>query len=280
MSPKPLSKSSAKIHSTAIVDSSACLSDSVEVGPYCIVGKDAELHDNVILKSHVVIDCKVSVGSGTTIFPFASLQPPQDLKYKGEASELIIGKNNIIREHVTLNTGTEGGGMITRIGDDCLFMVGSHVAHDCHIGNNVVLVNNATLAGHVTVEDFAIIGGLSAVLQFVRIGAHAMVGGMSGVEKDVIPYGLVRGNRARLTGLNVIGLKRRGATKDEIHNLREAYNNLFMNKSTVFNQRLQEVEAEFGDSKIVQSVLEFIRAESKQGLCHPASDHEHDTDEG
>lgn len=269
----------AKIHPTAIVDAGAKIADSVVIGPYCHIGPHAALKDKVTLKSHVVIDCKATIGEGTTIFPFASLQPPQDLKYKGEESEIIIGKNNIIREHVTINTGTSGGGMKTVIGDNCLFMVGSHVAHDCHIGNHVVLVNNATLAGHVTVEDYAIIGGLSAVHQFVRIGAHSMVGGMAGVEQDVIPNGLVMGNRARLTGLNIIGLKRRGVGKDEIHNLREAFKHLFLNKSVVFTQRVQEVEAEFGDSEIVNSLLTFIQADSKRGLCHPPNDHEFDVDE-
>lgn len=261
------------IHPTAIVADGAKVDKTAEIGPYCVVGKDAVLGKNVVLKSHVVIDCIAEIGEGTVIYPFASLQPPQDLKYKGEKSKLVIGKNNTIREHVTLNTGTEGGGLLTQIGDNCLLMVGAHVAHDCKIANNVILVNNATLAGHVEVDDFAIVGGLAAVHQFVRIGSHAMIGGMSGVEQDVIPNGLVMGNRAKLTGLNVIGLKRRGLSKDDIHSLREAYNQLFHNKGTVFAQRIQEVEAEFaGESEVIDGLLAFIKESSKRGLCHPASD--------
>ena len=200
-----------EIHPTAIVEPGARLGEGVVIGPYCCVGGKVELGDGVRLHSHVVVAGKTTIGPNTQIYPFASIgHPPQDLKYKGEESELVIGANNVIREHATMNPGTAGGGLITRIGDNCLFMVGAHVAHDCDIASNVILANNATLAGHVAVDEFAILGGLSAIHQFCRIGRHAMIGGMSGVENDVIPYGSVTGNRARLEGLNIVGLRRRG----------------------------------------------------------------------
>ena len=181
--------------------------------------------------SHVVIDGRTTIGDGTRIFPFASIGlEPQDLKYRGETSSLVIGRDNTIREYVTINPGTTGGGMVTRIGDNCLFMVGAHVAHDCQMANHVVMANNATLAGHVIIEDYAVLGGLCAVHQFVRIGRHAMIGGMSGVERDVIPYGQVMGDRARLTGLNIIGMQRRGFSRDDIQGLRNAYQFLFYSR--------------------------------------------------
>ena len=216
------------VHPTAIVEDGAKLGKDVDIGPYCIVGANVSLGDGVRLHSHVVVGGRTTVGDSTEIFPFASIGlAPQDLKYAGEESELIVGARVRVREHVTMNPGTSGGGMLTRVGDDCLFMVGSHVAHDCIVGNNVILANNATLAGHVEVGDFAIIGGLSAVHQFVRIGAHAMIGGMSGVEHDLIPYGSAMGERARLRGLNLVGLQRRDFTRDDITNLRTAYRILF-----------------------------------------------------
>ena len=198
------------IHPTAVIEDGAELGANVEVGPYSIVGAEVSLGDGVRLHSHVVVGGQTTIGPGTEIFPFASIGlAPQDLKYAGEKSTLTIGARVRIREHVTMNPGTEGGGLITSVGDDCLFMVGSHVAHDCIVGNNVILANNATIAGHVQVGDFAILGGLSAVHQFVRIGAHSMIGGMSGIEQDLIPYGSAMGERARLRGLNLVGIKRR-----------------------------------------------------------------------
>ena len=194
------------IHSTAIVDPKATLAGDVTIGPYSVVGENVVLGAGVRLMSHVVVDGHTQVGAGTVIYPFASIGlPPQDLKYGGEPSVLEIGVNNVIREHVTMNPGTEGGGMITRIGDNCLFMVASHVAHDCQLGDHVIMANNAALGGHVSVGEWAILGGLSAIHQYVRIGRHAIVGGMSGVEHDVIPYGSVMGDRARLAGLNLVG---------------------------------------------------------------------------
>ncbi len=206
------------------------------------------------------------------IFPFASIgQQPQDMKYRGEDSELIVGANTVIREHVTMNPGTGGGGLVTRTGSNCLFMVGAHVAHDCFVGDNAILVNNATLGGHVKIGDFAIIGGLSAVHQFVRIGAHAMVGGMSGVENDVIPYGSVTGNRAHLSGLNVIGLKRRNFGRDQIHDLRNAYRLLFAQEGTM-QERLDDVAESFADNGLVMEIVDFMRVGSSRAICQPKLD--------
>ncbi len=257
------------IHATAIVDSSAQLGADVTIGPYCVVGPNVQLGDGVTLKSHAVVEGHTQVGSNTTIFPFAAIGLiPQDLKYGGEESELVIGSNVVVREHVTMNPGTQGGGMLTSVGDGCLFMVGSHVAHDCRIGNNVVFANNATLAGHVEVGDHAILGGLSAVHQFVRIGKHAMVGGMSGVENDVIPFGSVTGNRAHLSGLNIVGLKRRGFDREAIHNLRNAYRLLFAPEGTM-QERLADVASTFASNATVMEIVEFIRADSSRAICQP-----------
>ena len=257
------------IHPTAIVDSKAKVGDGVVIGPYCVVEAGVTLGDSVRLHSHVVVGGLTRIGAETEIYPFASIGlPPQDLKYSGEYSELIIGERNRIREHVTMNPGTSEGGMITRVGDDCLFMVGSHVAHDCLMGDHIVMANNATLAGHVVVGDYAILGGLSAVHQFVRIGRHAIVGGMSGVENDVIPYGSVMGDRARLSGLNVIGLKRRNFAKDEIHNLRTAYRMLFAEEGTL-QERIDDVVGLFGDNADILEIVDFMRADSSRGLTQP-----------
>ncbi len=259
----------AQIHPTAIVAHGARLADDVVIGPYCVVGECVVLAGGVRLISHVVVDGRTTIGERTRIFPFASIgHEPQDLKYDGEASSLEIGADNTIREHVTMNPGTAGGGMVTRIGDHCLFMVGAHVAHDCQIGNYVIMANNATLAGHVVVEDHALLGGLSAVHQFVRIGRHAMIGGMSGVERDVIPYGQVMGDRARLHGLNIIGMQRRGFSRDDIQSLRSAYNCLFGDTGTL-SERVEEVARRFGGIRPVDDLVAFIRADSSRAICQP-----------
>ena len=209
-----MTSSPSSIHETAIVNRNAEIHPSVIIGPYSVVGPNVVLQEGCHLEPHVIIGGNTKLGPNNHVFSFASIGlQPQDLKYKGEESSLEIGAENVIREHVTMNPGTEGGGMVTKVGDRCLFMVGAHVAHDCHVGNNVILANNATCAGHVEVGDFAILGGLSAIHQFVRIGKHAMIGGMSGVENDVIPYGSAMGNRAHLSGLNVVGLKRRNFSR-------------------------------------------------------------------
>lgn len=257
------------IHKTAIVDGKAGIGADVSIGPYCIVGPDVTLGDGVELKSHVVIDGRTAVGAGTVIYPFAVIGlPPQDLKYKGEPSTLTIGSNNVIREYVTMNPGTEGGGMETRVGDNGLYMIGVHVAHDCNIGTGVIMANNATLAGHVVVEDFAVIGGLAAVHQFVRIGAHAMIGGLSGVEQDVIPFGSVMGERANLSGLNIIGMKRRGFDREAIHGLRSAFKEIFDETGTL-GDRLNVVADDYAGNEAVAQVVVFIRAESNRGLTRP-----------
>jgi UDP-N-acetylglucosamine acyltransferase len=259
----------AKIHPTAIVDPKARIGEGVTIGPYCTVGGDVVLGDNVELVSHVVAAGHTEIGIDTRIFPFATVGlPPQDLKYKGEPTRLVVGREVIIREHATLHPGTAGGGGLTSVGDGCLLMVGCHVAHDCKLGNKVILANNATLGGHVHVGDHAMMGGLSAVHQYVRIGQHAMVGGMTGVEGDVIPYGLVMGDRARLAGLNLVGLKRRGFSRDEIHALRAAYRMLFAAEGTLV-ERLEDVTELFGQMKVVMDIVEFIRTDANRPICQP-----------
>lgn len=258
------------IHPTAIVSPSVQLGKNVEIGPYCVVGENVVLADNVKLVSHVCVAGRTTVGEGTIIYPFASIgHPPQDLKFHGEQSELIIGKNNTIREHVTMNPGTEGGGMKTVVGDNGLFMMSCHVAHDCQVGNNVIMANNATLAGHVHVGDFVLLGGLSAVHQFVRIGTHAVIGGMSGVENDVIPFGRVKGERAFLAGLNLIGLERRGFDKDQIRLLQRAFNQLFGDEGTM-DQRIESVESDFSNNEIIMDIVRFAREKTRFPLCQPS----------
>jgi UDP-N-acetylglucosamine acyltransferase len=260
---------STQIHPTAIVDPNAELGTGVVIGPYSIVGAHVKLHDKVELKSHVVVEGRTTVGEGSVIYPFASIgHAPQDLKFHGEPSELIIGKNNTIREHATMNPGTESGAMKTVVGDNGLFMMSTHVAHDCVIGNHVIMANNATLAGHVTVGDHALIGGLSAVHQFIRIGAYAVIGGMSGVESDVIPYGRVKGERAFLAGLNLIGLERNGFSKDQIRNLQKAFNELFGDEGTM-DQRIEIVSGDFASDQAVMQIIDFARSKTRFPLCTP-----------
>ncbi len=260
-----------QIHPTAVIEEGAILGDNVKIGPYCVIGPNVKLGDNVELKSHVVVDGYTSIGDGTIVWPFASLgTAPQDLKFKGEKSVLIIGKNNKIREHVTMNPGTETDKMKTVVGDNCLFMMASHVAHDCVVGNNVILANNATLAGHVEVGDFAIIGGLSAVHQFCRIGHHAMIGGMSGVEYDVIPFGLVKGERAQLAGLNYIGLERRGFTKEQVQNLMKAFKQLFDTNAGTLAERTDKVAGSFAHDTAVMRMIDFMRAKEGRSVLQPA----------
>lgn len=260
------------VHPHAIVEPGAKLGAGVRVGPFCTIGKDVTLHDGVELVSHVVIAGETELGARVRVFPFASLgHPPQDLKFKGERTRLVVGEDSVIREHVTMNPGTSGGGGLTQVGARCLVMAGAHVAHDCKVGNNVVMVNQATLGGHVHVGDFAILGGISAVHQFVRIGKHAMIGGMTGVEGDVIPYGIVMGDRARLQGLNIVGLKRRGFSREEIHDLRTAYRLLFAQEGTMA-ERLDDVAELYGKAQAVMDILEFIRGANNRPICLPKVD--------
>ncbi len=257
------------IHPTALIEKGADLASNVSIGPYCVVGPHVKLADGVTLKSHVVVDGDTTIGEGTTIYPFASIgTAPQDLKFHGEKSRLIIGKNNVIREHATMNPGTEGGCMKTVVGDNGLFMVATHIAHDCIVGNNVIMANNATLGGHVTVGDNVLIGGLAAVHQFVRIGDFAVIGGMSGVENDVIPFGRVKGERASLAGLNLVGLERGGFDKDAIKTIQKAYNLLF-GKNDNFESRLQKTKNSFQDNELVARILDFAEQKSRFALCQP-----------
>lgn len=257
------------IHATAIVEDGAEIGTDVTIGPFCHVGPLAKLGDGVTLISHVVVAGRTHIGAGTSVYPFAAIGlQPQALRFQGEPSELIIGKNCMIREHATLHPGTAFGRMKTEVGDNCLLMVGTHIAHDCIVGNNVVMANNATLGGHVQVGDFVTFGGLAAVHQHVRIGKHAMIGGLSGVENDVIPFGSVMGDRARLSGLNVIGLKRRGFSRDEIHLLRNAYRLLFAQEGTLA-ERLSDVAELFNSNGTVMDIIEFIRADSERSICQP-----------
>ena len=260
-----------QIHQTAIVDPKAEIGKGANIGPFCLIGSGVKLGRNVKLHSHVVVEGHTTIGEETEIYPFASIgHIPQDKKFGGENSRLEIGASNRIREHVTMNPGTEGGGMVTRVGANGLFMIGSHIAHDCIIGDNVILANNATLAGHCVIQDFAILGGLSAVHQFVRIGAHAFIGGMTGIENDVIPYGMAIGNRAALSGLNIIGLKRQGFDREQIHTLRKAYRMLFSNDGTLA-ERLEDVDKMFGSDQGVAQIIDFIRSESGRSLCSPSN---------
>ncbi len=261
------------IHPSSIIESGAQIGENVFIGPYCCVGPDAVLGDGVRLMSHVVVAGRTHIGPNTHIYPFASIgHQPQDMKYHGERSTLEIGANNIIREQVTMNPGTEGGGMVTRVGNNCLFMVGAHVAHDCIVGNHAIFANNATLAGHVIVEDYAVLGGLSAVHQFVRIGRHSMIGGMSGVEQDVIPYGSVLGNRARLAGLNIVGLKRRKFSRSEIADLRKAYRLLFAEEGSMA-ERVKDASEMYKGNRAVMDIVEFMRVDSSRSICQPRTEH-------
>lgn len=262
----------ARVHPTAIVSSGARLGSGVRIGPYCIVGEHVVLHDNVELISHVSIDGHTEVGAGSRIFPFASVgHEPQDLKYRGEASRLVIGERCIIRESVTINPGTEGGGMLTRIGNDCLIMASAHVAHDAIIGNNVVMANYVGVAGHCQIGDNVIFGGTCVIHQFTRIGAHAFIGAQSMVDGDVIPYGMAVGNRAVLTGLNLVGLKRRQFDREDIHRLRAAYRLIFASEGTL-RERVEDAAVMFKGDALVQDVVAFIAAASDRPILSPRND--------
>ncbi len=252
------------------IDKKAKISASAKIGPYTVIGPDVEIGENVEIYSHVHIAGNTKIGDGTVIFPFASIGTiPQDLKFKGENSKLEIGKNNKIREYVTINPGTEGGGGLTKIGDNCLFMISSHIAHDCCVGSNVIIANNVPLGGHVTIEDNVVIGGNSAVQQFTRIGKMAMIGGMTGVLHDVIPYGLSTGNRNSLNGLNLIGLRRAKFDNKDILGLSEAYKEIFATKNLTEN--INKLNGEFKKNPLVKNVIEFITKDKKRSICTPFS---------
>ena len=256
------------IHSSSIIDKNAKVSKSVKIGPFCYVGPNVELLDDVELVSNVHIEGYTKVGKGTKIFPFSSIgTQPQDLKFKNEKNSLSIGEKNIIREYVTINPGTEGGGSKTEIGNNCLFMISSHIAHDCKIGNNVIIANNVPLGGHVTIEDSVVIGGNSAVQQFTRIGRLAMIGGMTGVLKDVTPFGLSIGNRNYLQGLNLVGLRRKKYENHKIMELSKAYKKIFSSKNLFEN--LTKINGEFKDNELVNEIVTFMEKDKKRPICSP-----------
>ena len=258
------------IHKTSIIDPKAKIADNVEIGPYCVIGAKVEIKDNTIIHSHVNISGKTSIGKGNKIYPFACIgNHPQDLKYKNEETDLIIGDNNTIREYVTINPGTVGGGGKTTIGNKCLFMISSHVAHDCTVGNNIIIANNVPLGGHVIIEDNVVIGGNSAVQQFTRIGKMAMIGGMTGVLHDVIPFGLSTGNRNLLQGLNLIGLRRAKFENKDILGLNDAYKEIFVSKNLTEN--ISKLNGSFQENPLVKNVIEFITKDKKRSICTPFS---------
>ena len=257
------------IDKTAIINKNAKVHSSVKVGPYSIIGPNVEIGENTEIQSHVSITGNTKIGKGNKIYPFVSINDPQDLKYNGEITSLVIGDNNKIREYVTINPGTLGGGGKTVIGNNCLFMISSHIAHDCQVGNNVIIANNVPLGGHAIIEDNVVIGGNSAVQQFTRIGKMAMIGGMTGVLHDVIPYGLSTGNRNSLQGLNLIGLRRAKFENKDILGLSEAYKLIFGSKN--INENISKLNGSFQENPLVKEVIEFITKDKKRSICTPFS---------
>ena len=257
------------IDKTAIVNKNSKVHSSVKIGPYTIIGPNVEIGENTEIQSHVNITGNIKIGKGNKIYPFVSINDPQDLKYNGEETTLVIGDNNKIREYVTINPGTIGGGGKTVIGNNCLFMISSHIAHDCQVGNNVIIANNVPLGGHAVIEDNVVIGGNSAVQQFTRVGKMAMIGGMTGVLHDVIPYGLSTGNRNSLQGLNLIGLRRAKFENKDILGLSEAYKEIFATKN--INENISKLNGSFQDNPLVKEVIEFITKDKKRSICTPFS---------
>ena len=260
---------SSSIHPSAVVESGANIAAGCHIGPFCHVGPEVTLHEGVVLKSHAVVTGLTEIGAETVIFPFANIGDiPQDLKYAGEKTQLLVGKRNRIREGVTMNTGTDGGGGITRVGDDNLFMTGAHVGHDAIVGNHVVVANQSAIAGHCIIEDGVIIGGLSGIHQFVRIGRGAIIGAVTMVTNDVIPYGLVQGPRGALDGLNLVGLKRRGVAKEDITALRAAYQALAQGEGA-FQERARRLSEEAPNSQYVRDVVDFVLKGSDRSFLTP-----------
>ena len=256
------------IHKTAIVDLKAKISDNVEIGPYCIIGPEVEIGTNSVIHSHVNIVGNTKIGENNQIYPFSSIgTPPQDLKYKGEKNSLVIGNNNKFREYVNINPGTEQGGGITRIGNNNLFMVYCHVAHDCLISNDTVLANNVQVGGHVTIQNNAIVGGSCAIHQFSRIGESAMIGGMTGVLSDVIPFGLSMGNRNNLMGLNLIGLRRSKVSNDNIKKIQLAYEIIF--KTPSFRENIEQLNNDLKNNEFVKKIINFINSDKKRPISLP-----------
>jgi UDP-N-acetylglucosamine acyltransferase len=260
---------SVTIHPTALVAEGAELADGVSVGPFCIVGPNVRLGERTTLQSHVVVEGHTTLGADNVVHPFAVLGgPPEHTAYRGEPTTLIVGDRNVIREHATMNVGTVGGGGVTKVGSNGFYMIESHVGHDCIVGDNVILIKQATLGGHCLIDDYVIVGGLAAVHQFTRIGRHAFIGGLAAVVKDVIPYGSAWGNHAHLEGLNLVGLKRRGFSRETINTMRAAYRLLFANEGT-FQERLADTAESYSDSEQVMEIIEFIRADASRPLCLP-----------
>jgi len=258
------------IHETAIIDPKAKISSNVKIGPYTIIGSNVEIGDGSEIQSHVSIVGNTKIGTNNKIYSYASIgNDPQDLKYKGEETKLEIGNDNKIREYVTINPGTIGGGGLTKIGNNCLFMVSSHIAHDCLVGNNVILANNVPLGGHAEIEDDVIIGGNSAVQQFTRVGRSAMIGGMCGVVRDIIPYGIAHGNRSILQGLNLIGLRRKNIPNHKIMTLNDAYNEIFKNEN--LTQNLKKLSVDLKKNELVLEVIAFLEKDKKRPICTPFS---------
>ena len=259
------------IHNSSVIEKSAKIGKNIKIGPFCYVGQNVQINDDVELISNVHIEGNTTIGRGTKIFPFASIgTAPQDLKYKGEKNSIQIGENNIIREYVTINPGTAGGGSKTVVGNNCLLMISSHIAHDCHVGNNVVIANNVPLGGHVTIEDSVVIGGNSAVQQYTRIGRLAMIGGMTGVLKDVIPFGLSFGNRNYLRGINIVGLKRKKYENKKIIELDTAFKKIFSSKN--LHENLNKINGEYKENDLVAEVIGFISRDKKRPICTPNSE--------
>lgn len=260
------------IHPTAIIEESVKLGKNNIIGAYTVISSNVEIGDNNKIHNNVSITATgtTKIGSNNEIFSFSSIgSAPQDLKYNGELTRLEIGDNNKIREHVTINPGTSQDEGLTKIGSNCLFMMASHIAHDCIVGNGVILANNATLAGHVQVEDFAIIGGLSAIHQFVRIGSHAMIGGMSGIEGDVIPFGMAFGERANLQGLNLVGMKRKKIARDSINKVRNLFDETFNKSEGQLEERLEKIKDNYSDSTEAQEIIDFILNSDNRSICQP-----------
>jgi UDP-N-acetylglucosamine acyltransferase len=267
--PSSLPAGAPVIHSSALIERGAAIGAGVSIGPFCHVGPNVALDDGVSLISHVVVAGSTTVGARTKIYPFASIgHPPQDLKYRGEPVRLVIGADCLIREGVTMNPGTAGGGCETIVGARCALLANSHVAHDCKLGDDVILSNNVMLGGHCRIGDFVIFGGGAAAHQYVRVGAHAFIGGLAGVEHDVIPFGIALGNRAALAGLNVIGLKRRGFDREAIHALHRVYRQLFASDGTL-KERVESLSAEFADHSEAMQILDFIREGGDRAICMP-----------
>lgn len=261
--------SEVQIHPLAVVEPGAELGAGVKIGPFCTVGKNVVLHDGVELVSNAAVAGHTEIGENGRVFPFASVgHLPQDVKYEGEETQLIIGKNCTIRENVTINPGTKFGGMVTRIGDDCLLLASAHIAHDCQIGNNNIIAGFGGLAGHCVTGDFVTVGAMVVVHQFVRIGSHAFIGAHSMVDGDVIPYGMAIGNRAKLAGLNLVGLKRRKFNRDEIHSLRTAYRMIFSSEGNL-RERVDDAAQMFEGRALVQDVVDFISSSTGRSICMP-----------